>query len=154
MYKVRTNQVEVPFAELRVEGSALKTGTSRAVEAAVASLREEARQLEASAGRASSGDKSYPKLLPAPTLKPTAYSSRMIYEPAMRSSPPVIESPDRAGRSDEEDSDSTPRATMRQACIESPESVRRPSRFEEVDLTSSVVKGRVAEGLLGLRNAA
>ncbi|WPG98397.1 Hypothetical protein R9X50_00118700 [Acrodontium crateriforme] len=148
MYKVRTNQVEIPFADLHVKGSSLKSATSRAVEAAVAALREEARQTEAAA---KDQNTSYPKLLPAPSLKPTAYSSRMIYEPVMRSSPPIIESPD-----DEElqDSDSTPRPHQRQKNVMSPKVVRKLSRFDEGDVSSSVVKGRVAEGLLGLRNAA
>nr|POF15222.1 hypothetical protein CFP56_42111 [Quercus suber] len=140
MYKVRTNQIDVPFAQLPSPGGPpppqqqpARSATSLAVEEAVAQLRREAQQDLARRQQNAPPQPSPPRalrLLPAPVLRPTAYSSRMIYEPhAPPSSPPVI---DRTS--------GTPQAQRSVAL--------------DPDLTSSVVKGRVAEGLLGLRNAA
>lgn len=84
MYKIRTNQVNVPFAELQIEGetrnSEEETKRSRhrvseAVEAAVATMRREAMdRMPRSTGPP-------PMLIPGPLLYPTAYSSRMIQQP-------------------------------------------------------------------------
>ena len=141
IYKVRTNQIDVPFADLRIPQSA-KSQTAQAVEDAVAQLRREAqeanaRQLEA-----------IPKLLPAPILKPTAYSSRMIYDTNLPSSPPVSVSPEKLPEGPMDVS--TPQRESAQRGTPSMDRLRRL----EPELTSSAVKGRVAEGLLGLRNAA
>ena len=147
MYKVRTNQVYVPFTDLRIENSsrARTKETSEAVEEAVAALRREAQEVSARALRP------IPKLLPAPLLRPTAYSSRMIYETNIPSSPPVAASPERLPVS--AGGVSTPQREVHQLSSP-PDSEERLERPAEQDLTSSVVKGRVAEGLLGLRNAA
>ncbi|SMQ50541.1 unnamed protein product [Zymoseptoria tritici ST99CH_3D7] len=135
MYKVQTDQVDVPFTDLQIEEDfADRTPTAEEVEGAVADLRREAQaSLQAKQSRAKM--QAVPKLLPAPTLVPTAYSSRMIYDAPMPSSPPVQRSPARL-----------PMGVK----LETP---AKRALNDESELTSSVVKGRVAEGLLGLRNA-
>lgn len=84
MYKIRTNQVNVPFAELQIEGeqrNAEEEATrsrhrvNEAVEAAVATMRREAMD---SIPRSTCPP---PMLIPGPLLYPTAYSSRMIQQP-------------------------------------------------------------------------
>ena len=83
------------------------------------------------------------QLQPPPILKPTAYSSRMIYTDAYPSSPPP-------------ETERLPAVTPRHRRIEylDPESAEKcDGGCEQSELTSSVVKGRVAEGLLGLRHA-
>lgn len=140
MYKVRTNQVDVPFAELEWRSPARV-----AVEEAVAKLRREAFEVQArdEARRRLSSANEVPKLLPAPTLRPTDYSSRMVYDGGYPSSPPGSASRER------------PIATPRhRRIIGPPDSAEKCDGTCEHDLTSSVVKGRVAEGLLGLRHAA
>nr|POE88146.1 hypothetical protein CFP56_11375 [Quercus suber] len=146
MYKVRTNQIDIPFAQLQNSTHHLpqgqhpppQTATSRAVEEAVAQLRREAQRdlARRSQAHAAQAPPQALQLLPAPVLLPTAYSSRMIYEPHAPPSSP----PDAAASQDRRMAHATP----------------QPQRTLAIDpdLTSSVVKGRVAEGLLGLRNAA
>lgn len=134
MYKVRTNQIHTPFSELKVEGDearqaeARHKATSEAVEEAVASLRREAQ------ARMPTELPSVPKLQPGPVLMPTAYSSRNIY-------------------SDGEHLVSTPGVPPVKSVATPMGSAEKLARGESVDLTSSAVRGRVAEGLLGLRNA-
>ena len=145
MYKVRTNQIEVPFTDLKPQDHSRVPSKPSAedVEDAIAALRKEAQQvLERQRN-------SYPKLLPAPVLKPTAYSSRMIYHHDLTSSPPIL-SPVRlpevgAGVV-------TPQREVQQLSSP-PTSEESAGRRPDQDLTSSVVKGRAAEDLLGLRNA-
>lgn len=155
MYKVRTNQVDVPFKDLQVEESARSTWTSptqEAVEEAVAQLRREAMEVQArdEARRQQQQQRAedVPRLLEAPVLRPTAYSSRMIYNTGYPSSPPMARSPERlpGGR---------PMATPRHSRVVGlePDSAEKCDGQCEQELTSSVVKGRVAEGLLGLRHA-
>nr|OQO22438.1 hypothetical protein B0A51_06236 [Rachicladosporium sp. CCFEE 5018] len=133
MYKIKTNQVHVPFAQLKVNGQVPlgKSNTGVAVEAAVASLRREAQasmHLHPPAPM-------IPKLLPGPVLLPTAYSSRKIYDLPRASMSPIT-SPLKSGQQSE---------------ITTPKSIAgRVVRAESADLTSSVVKGRVAESLVGL----
>ncbi|KXT03579.1 hypothetical protein AC578_9995 [Pseudocercospora eumusae] len=125
MYKVKTNQVDTPFEDLQVETNSKQGITSNEIEEEVASLRREA--------QAKMGQLPVPRLLPAPVLLPTAYSSRMIYDAApMASSPPAAHH------------------HTHFPLIHTP---RRGSVQSEKELTSSIIKGRVAEGLLGLRNA-
>jgi len=143
MYKVRTNQVDVPFDRLHVEGERDKRKTtSEAVEEAVAQLKREAQEEES----ISHADQAFPKLLPAPVLTPTAYSSRMIYEQVLPSSPP-------ASKLLENNSQlrqfATPAHQPMRQLSSPPDSAGR-----QAELASNAVKGRVAEGLLGLRNAA
>ena len=149
MYKVRTNQVEVPFDQLYVEGENNKTKTtSEAVEEAVAQLRREAQEVEA----ASLDDRTYPKLLPAPILRPTAYSSRMIYQEALPYSPPTSRTPQRPQQLQQL---ATPGRPLIGQLSSPPDSADRQTRRpgEDVDAAGSLVKGHVAEGLLGLRHA-
>jgi hypothetical protein len=80
MYKIRTNQVNVPFAELQIDNDERAEGMNRhrvseAVEAAVATMRREAME--------SMPRSTYPAptLIPGPLLYPTAYSSRTIQQP-------------------------------------------------------------------------
>jgi hypothetical protein len=145
MYKVRTNQIDVPFTNLQVPQppQTPKSHTAQAVEAALAELRREAQEVNARQMSA------VPKLLSAPILRPTAYSSRMIYDRNIPSSPPVSLSPEKLPTAAEV---STPQREFGQygTPLGSVDRLRRP----EPELTSSAVKGRVAEGLLGLRNAA
>ncbi|KAF2772997.1 hypothetical protein EJ03DRAFT_324047 [Teratosphaeria nubilosa] len=135
MYKVNTDQVGVPFDRLKIDSPGPKT-TSEAVEEAVAQLRQEAQEdLARQQVRRQQEQSATLKAHPGPALRPTVYE---IYEPSMPSSPPMGRSLER--RSAVEASGAIPqRATM--------------SGSEEVELTSSVVKGRVAERLLGLRHA-
>ncbi|KAK3726111.1 hypothetical protein LTR37_000259 [Vermiconidia calcicola] len=145
MYKIRTDQIDVPFAEIEHCVPSSSKPRSTTVEEAVAQLRREAQEVNAR-------PKSIPKLMPAPVLRPTAYSSRMIYEnERLPSSPPVSRPSGRLPTSP--DSNATPRREVPQ--LSSPPSTggERFARPDEQDLTSSVVKGRVAEGLLGLRHA-
>ncbi|KAK4634078.1 hypothetical protein CLAFUW4_00822 [Fulvia fulva] len=114
MYKVRTNQTDIPFDDLRVEQSPPPPPHAFAL---VPSEQQPCAQL-----------------LPAPLLRPTAYSNRMLYN--MPSSPPSAFSPAKLSRGGE---------------AKTPTSGRFSA--PEQELTSSIVKGRVAEGLLGLRNA-
>lgn len=80
MYKIRTNQVNVPFAQLEIEQDQRAEEMSRhrvsaAVEEAVATMRREAMD--------SMPRNNYPTptLIPGPLLYPTAFSSRTIQQP-------------------------------------------------------------------------
>lgn len=126
MFKVRTNQVAVPFEKLEPEA---KLSTSVAVEGAVALLRDQARANMAAAPAPASD-----LMLGAPVLRPTGYSSRMVYGPAIPGSPPVA----RCGG---------PHYGSRDIGTSGGKSI-----LDQADLTSSLVKGRVVEGLLGLRH--
>lgn len=152
MYKVRTNQIDTPFVDLQINERKPMTAAA-AVEEAVAQLKREAQEIaERDRRRAAAVG----NLLPAPLLQPTAYSTRFIDEVEMDvpSSPPFASvSPNKLPAIALARDVATPRRLG--MGFESPSSARRmlapPS---EGELTSSVVKGRVAEGLLGLRNAA
>lgn len=144
MYKVRTNQVEVPFSELHVERESPQSATRTAVEEAVAQLRREAQEVAARQSRPP-----VPKLQSAPVLQPTAYSSRMIkYETNLPSSPPASLADDKWALAT---AVATPLRDVRKVSSPLSSTQRLQPPFEE--LTSSAVKGRVAEGLLGLRHA-
>lgn len=151
MYKVRTNQIDTRFVDLR-ENDRKPTTTAAAVEEAVAQLKREAQEVaERDRNRAAAAG----KLLPGPLLQPTAYSSRFIVDDRdMPSSPPRDNlSPGKLPVATTAGEISTPRRLG--VGFDSPSSTHRVfTRPSEQELTSSVVKGRVAEGLLGLRNAA
>ncbi|EMD00453.1 hypothetical protein BAUCODRAFT_28806 [Baudoinia panamericana UAMH 10762] len=136
LYKVRTNQVDIPFEKLRADTP--ESLASRAVEEAVAELRREAQE------RLSLQRPPVSKLLPGPVLLPTAYSSRTIFEPLL-----AAELQHDAG------SRSPLRGTQPHGSQQSrtPQTAGRRMLYDEAELTSSGIKGRVAEGLLGLRNA-
>ncbi|KAI9875903.1 MAG: hypothetical protein M1830_007805 [Pleopsidium flavum] len=101
-----------------------------------------------------------PKLLPAPILVPTAYSARHIYTSPIPSSPP-----NSASSSQERPSaDFATSALPRQKHFHPPMQLSSPPESQsrnverargveaEAKLTSSVVKGRAANGLLDLMN--
>ncbi|KAK5165723.1 uncharacterized protein LTR77_008646 [Saxophila tyrrhenica] len=150
MYKVRTNQVETPFLDLHVEerSRASPLDPNAAAREAVEQLRQEAQAIAARDRERAA----VPRLLPAPVLRPTAYSSRMIYDTQLPSSPPISTSSNGLPFAPPAEEVSTPMHAA--ARLDSPPSSRRRLAMpNEQELTSSVVKGRVAEGLLGLRHA-
>ena len=140
MYKIETNQTQVPLDALEVVPRAAHSSLSTIL--AVQPPLSPNQSLPATSG--------IPKLLPAPILRPTAYSSRKIEY--IRSSPP--ESPEKVS---ENDSFATPIAARRvQQLLNIPGTSISPEK-ERVenreDLTSSVVKGRAASSLLELMRA-
>ncbi len=140
MYKIKTNQTQVPLDALEVVPRAAHSSLSTIL--AVQPPLSPNQSLPATSG--------IPKLLPAPILRPTAYSSRKIEY--IRSSPP--ESPEKVS---ENDSFATPIAARRvQQLLNIPGTSISPEK-ERVenreDLTSSVVKGRAASSLLELMRA-
>ncbi|KAI7278109.1 hypothetical protein KC345_g6153 [Hortaea werneckii] len=174
MYKVQTNQTHLPFESLTHAGRDVDgRATSEAVEEAVAQLKREAylkqvqqrqRQAEQDSTNPST-DQPVPKLLPAPVLKPTAYSSRqVVYEDAdPPSSPPASESTPRRGSEPHHQtptqhlkstgSADTPQSDTMENTDDGSTQLPGGDRGEERDFTNSLDKGRVAEGLLGLRNS-
>ena len=86
MYKIRTNQVHVPFAELQVEQDERleeinHRRVNEAVEEAVATMRREAMESMERERERKCNSAPTPTLIPGPLLHPTAYSSRTIYQP-------------------------------------------------------------------------
>ena len=144
MYKVRTNQIQTPFAELQIDRGAGIPPTQEAIEEAVATLKREALEVQARDQARSQTLEAVPKLLPGPLLRPTAYSSRLIYDTGYSSSPPAARLPDMLPGED-----ITPQNSRVASLSASP----GKNSVYDPELTSSVVKGKVAEGLLGLRNA-
>ncbi|KAK0246975.1 hypothetical protein LTR02_016493 [Friedmanniomyces endolithicus] len=165
MYKVRTNQVHVSSTDLQVlisvkqrhsrgerpRGEGPERATSEAVEEAVAELRREAQALLLRPREATT--RSTPNLLTAPVLLPPAQSDLNMFKPLLPSSPlPVSGSPVKR---------MTPTSSLRLGqlpVLHSPDRTARLGGWDDADqdqeLTSSVVKGRVAESLIGLRGAA
>jgi len=160
MYKVNTNQTLVPFSNLRLPhqrrpyGPAVpsfhETPTDHVSPARVASLdaspQRPKKQINTGVQNVivdiTVGGGPIGKLGTAPILLPTAYSSRPMGQP-LPSSPPPVASP---VKSSPRDSLRTPMASKRDIRLhDSPDK-------EDVDksLTSSVVKGRAASGLLEL----
>lgn len=129
-----SHQEHVSFNDLDAKIATEQQVQPTEVEDAVAKLREEAYRKQAQAQARSHAHPVAPVLQPAPILRPTKYSSRMIYEP-IPSSPPVAMPPARS-----QFASTTPAG-------------KRAMANDESELTSSIVKGRVAEGLLGLRHA-
>lgn len=113
-FKLRTNQVHVPLSDLHVEEDADEPSACK---------------------NANAGAKfGQPQLLPAPVLRPTPYSNRVIYDYPEPSSSPPTNSPDKLPFG---------------LTLATP----RKTGPDEQELTSSIVKGRVAEGLLALGHA-
>ncbi|KAL9102828.1 MAG: hypothetical protein Q9163_002077 [Psora crenata] len=140
-FKVRTNQVDVPFARLQVSTEE-KPDTQ--------SSRESTVQPDP--------QPSLPQLLPAPVLQPTAYSARTILQPHMLSSPPAspVTSPNRGAV---DNVFKTPALPRRQVTIEAQQLSSPPGSQEgctraatEEGFTSSATKGTAAISLLGLRD--
>lgn len=76
-YKVETDQIDVPFAQLQgpKEEPMDQRRVTAAVEEAIATLRREAME------RMPQPHDPAPKLIPGPPLHPTAHSSRMVHYP-------------------------------------------------------------------------
>lgn len=144
MYKIKTNQTQVPLDALEVVPRAAHSSLSTilAVQPPLSHSASPNQSPPATGGM--------PTLLPAPILRPTAYSSRKIEY--IRSSPP--ESPEKVS---DNDRFATPIAARRvQQLLNIPGTSISPEK-ERVDnredLTSSVVKGRAASSLLELMRA-
>jgi hypothetical protein len=159
MYKVKTNQIHVPMSELRFlpcesVSSVLKPDIPATSSAPKTLPPQQTRP------------RSNPKLLPAPVLVPTAYSARRITEPYIPSSPPCsAPNSDIDTAESEEDSEkdfTTPTAPKDTESLHPPVQLSSPPGSEKriantsricdakASLTSSVVKGRAANGLLEL----
>ena len=132
MFKVRTNQTSVPFADLQVEVVSDDHGRSNTARSSPALARKDVIP-SVSLGR---GPMSM--LLPAPVLRPTANSCYQTQPGSLPSSPQLVTNAEKL---------------IPGPGISTPTSVNRTAWREDKELTSSIVKGRVAEGLLGLRNA-
>lgn len=137
-FKVQTNQTNLPLSQLRISRNQPSPSRDSTLK------RDEKPSL--------------PKLLPAPVLLPTAYSARMIPRPQDLSSPPC--SPDHNAQKDSPEVFRTPalprqRVSNVQRQLSSPpgsdERISKRSYEDEDNLTSSVVRGKAAIGLLGLR---
>ncbi len=142
MYKVRTEQVGKPFAQLEESSIPRETTYEQTVAEAVADLRREA--MEVLARDAGS-------LIPEPDSDivhhPTARNS-ITLDSSISSLLVKIESPTKLHVA------VTARTPLRESWNATPpRSVQRKIAPSEQELTSSAVKGRVAEGLLGLRNS-
>lgn len=142
-FKVKTNQIQIPLSQLRISTE-----------------RELSSQSQESAATPDE-EPSLPKLklLPAPILRPTAYSTRTISKPQILSSPPSS-AENSPGKSAGDDVFRTPalprhpaRNTLRQTSSppDSAERILRKRYDEDDDLTSSAIRGNAAIGLLGLR---
>ncbi|KAF2817609.1 uncharacterized protein BDZ99DRAFT_457333 [Mytilinidion resinicola] len=194
MYKVHTNQTDIPLADLKLPtpvtttplsepSTKLSTLTTEAsistahtsLSTSLTSTTSTVPSITFSPALSSPTSKppTKPQLLPAPVLLPTAYSSRFITESGIiPSSPPGSVSPAQThihppeDLSPSHDSFVTPMAQRRAfEQLSSPPgsgerdmgelttSARANRRFEEGDLTSSVVKGRAASGLIDLMNS-
>lgn len=105
------------------------------------------------------------KLTPAPVLLPTAVSSRLIQDYYMPSSPPQVVSPEQLNSPVRQKSSyrtPVPKRVRTDEVLEEEEEEDREEtveerllrlqekRFQQGDLTSSVVKGNAAKGLLEL----
>lgn len=146
MFKVQTNQTSIPMSRLQISPG---NGGSR-WSAVLGPQGDVAEQ--------HSNHSALPRLLPAPILRPTAYSARRITSTQILSSPPdsVDDSPKPVMQ---QEVFRTP-ALPRQKRLASPLQLSSPPdsqahvgerpEEEEDNLTSSVVKGRAADGLLGL----
>ncbi|KAF2502585.1 hypothetical protein BU16DRAFT_576568 [Lophium mytilinum] len=188
MYKVQTNQTEIPLANLKLPASSATTKplsanspkpstltTETSISTTDSSLTSTSTVPSITFSRALSSPAAKPptklQLLPAPILLPTAYSSRFITEAGIfPSSPPGSISPSQthihppdlspshsfvtpiAQRRAFEQLSSPPGSAERVGGVNT--GLRLNRRFEEGELTSSVVKGRAASGLIELMNSA
>jgi hypothetical protein len=143
MYKVNTNQILIPFSKLSLphnrDTSAISSKSSTP-SSAPSSAPGSPTQPEAIQNIVF-GTGPIGPLLPTPLLLPTSYSSRLITTTKeLPSSPPPVVSPTKSAGSPTKSAGM--RTPMAQSRFASPE--------KEGDLTSSVVKGRAASGLLKL----
>jgi len=147
MYKIRTNQTQVPLDALKVVPHA-----DHAPLPIVLAVQPPQSPHSACPDQSRNYEEvnNNKPLLPAPILRPTAYSSRKIEY--VRSSPPA--SPEKPL---EYVNFATPIAThkaLQQLSVHGSAVSREKERVEgREDLTSSVVKGRAASSLLELMRA-
>lgn len=111
MYKIRTNQTEVPFDYLREDTSSGSRESSKAVQEAVEQLRQEAYARLSTSHRPSIATTPTSPILPSRSANDQAH---LVLTPDIRK--------------------------------------LSPSKRLGLELTSSAVKGQVAEGLLGLKH--
>ena len=139
-FKVQTNQTNIPLSRLRISGD-----------------ESEDQPPSIDSDYSPNDPPSLPKLLPAPVLRPTAYSARTIAPRQIPSSPPssVNNSPDKASRDDVFRTPALPRHATHaspQQTSSPPDSQERSKGRDNVGgLTSSAVRGKAAIGLLDLR---
>jgi hypothetical protein len=155
MYKVKTDQCHLPFSNLalphidtvHLENSSddeddiiLEVSHSQGPKRAGHLIKAAPENITITGGPVS-------KLLPPPVLLPTAFSSRFITAPISSSPPrPISVTP------------LPPRTAFDLDGVETPESSPEKGHIKRMadngrDLTSSVVKGRAASGLLELMKA-
>ena len=138
MFKVQTNQTNLPLSECQV----LSKDTTLSSKPQPPTLSTEIPKP--------------PRLLPAPILKPTTFSARIATQNQMLSSPPSSTegSPKRKSPSLLFRTPALPQRRMRQTSSP-PNSRGREEDAEDRDdesLSSSMVRGRAAIGLLGLKD--
>ena len=147
MYKVKTDQTRVPLAQL-----SLPTANTAANHVGPPSVPLEDPQSQPIPPNAVTVTERHTPLTfpPIPVLRPTAYSTRFITEESYLPSSPPVGAPPRLGSPIHVDRDlNTPIAARRGMASESASPIKRVEGDEE-NLTSSVVKGRAASGLLEL----
>ncbi|SLM35147.1 hypothetical protein LPUS_04230 [Lasallia pustulata] len=146
MFKVQTNQTSIPMSRLQISPGSTG-GRSSATVGPQGNVAEQR-----------SNQAALPRLLPAPVLRPTAYSARHITQTRVPSSPP--NSPEVSPKAVVQEEVFRTPALPRHKRLASPLQMSSPpdsealegGRREDEDdsVTSSVVKGRAANGLLGL----
>lgn len=164
MYKVRTDQTLLPFSDLKMLSEFGMTEKSIRKDVSFkeplpspirASLLNSLRAGQADGGQ---GRPNSLELLPAPVLLPTAYSARFVSGPiaSVPSSPPSgFTSPRKDSMQQEDRITSLPatRVSSPYKAHTTPMARRILEEESEENLTSSVVKGRAANGLLELMRA-
>jgi hypothetical protein len=143
MYKINTNQILTPFSKLNLPHdrdtetfpSTTPSPPSTPTSSPASPIEsEEVQNIVFGTGPVG-------PLLPTPLLLPTSYSSRLITTTKeLPSSPPPVASPTKSAGSPAKSAGM--RTPLAQSRFGSPE--------KDGDLTSSVVKGRAASGLLKL----
>ncbi|KAK8199078.1 uncharacterized protein BKA78DRAFT_348200 [Phyllosticta capitalensis] len=174
LYKVKTDQIFIPLDDLDIppkyQRKPAETNAVASPSGQQTPPHSQAEYTTATTTTTENLDASSAalKLLPAPLLRPTAYSTRFIESPTLPSSPPATgpnhdDTTPRALSAQRDTDPTTPTAARRAsvpAQLSSPpgsgstdgDEVRRAAT--EGELTSSVRKGRAASGLLELMRSA
>ena len=146
MFKVQTNQVNTPMSKLQISSQRTVTSSS------LPRNPVPPKHLDQS---------SLPKLLPAPILRPTAYSARHITQAHIPSSPPSLAntSPEAIAQNEVFRTPALPRNRLQTDLSQTSSPLDNlkgvdQKDVEEEKLNSSVVKGRAAKSLLGLMRMA
>ncbi|KAK7545373.1 hypothetical protein IWX49DRAFT_428021 [Phyllosticta citricarpa] len=175
LYKVRTDQIFIPLGKLEIPKQYQRKPADTTDVASTGQQTPPHSQTEPDTTETATADNldhssAALKLLPAPLLQPTAYSTRFIGTPHLPSSPPAT-APDNEDdtaprpKSPQQKAPTTPiarHASVPAQQLSSPpgsgsvddddEEARRAAT--ESELTSSVRKGRAASGLLELMRSA